>query len=254
MLRFLTPALLATALCAQPGGWQSLFDGKTMDRFDDPRLKTPPGDAWTIEEGCLKARANPRITEDLFTRDTFRDFELEFEWRIAPGGNSGVKYLIQDHAFLLDAPARRFEDLVNRSLERRRPDRPAQGQDYVIGFEYQLIDDARNSDAKNGPLHQTGALYDMLPPARAAARPAGEFNHTRIVVRGAHIEHWLNGVKVVDANLGAGEVEAHSAKRWGAGSPVYNLLVKRPRRDCPISLQNHGADTWFRNIRIRRMG
>jgi hypothetical protein len=253
VFRFLIPALLVASLNAQPSGWQVLFDGKNMNGFDDPRRKTPPGDAWTVEDGCLKARSDPRITEDLFTRDTFRNFELEFDWRISKGGNSGVKYRIQDHVFLLDEPVKRFEDLVNRSLERRRTDRPAKGQDYVIGFEYQLIDDARNEDAKTGPLHATGAVYDMIPPSRAAARRVGEFNHSRIVLKGDHVEHWLNGIKVADADLGSKEVAGHIAKRWGAGSPVYELLAKQPKRDCPISLQNHGADTWFRDIKIRKL-
>jgi hypothetical protein len=82
-------------------GWTLLFDGETMNGWDDPRLKTPPGDAWTIKDGCLKATAHPHITEDLFNRDTFGDFDLEFDWRISPGGNSGVKYRIQDHRFVV---------------------------------------------------------------------------------------------------------------------------------------------------------
>src|SRR5437879_13815294 len=78
-------------------GWILLFDGKSMKGWEDPRLKTPPGDSWTIEDGCLKATSKPRIREDLFSSQTFRDFELVFDWRISPAGNSGVKYRIQSH-------------------------------------------------------------------------------------------------------------------------------------------------------------
>jgi len=81
----------------QKVGWVLLFDGTTMNGWDDPRLKAPAGDAWTTEDGCLKANKHPRITEDLFTKEEFRDFELAFDWRISPRGNSGVKYRIQEH-------------------------------------------------------------------------------------------------------------------------------------------------------------
>ncbi len=234
-------------------GWRLLFDGRTFAGWQDPARRSPPGDSFTIEDGCLKAAAHPRITEDLFTRDAFRDFELEFDWKIAPGGNSGVKYRIQDHVFLIERPAARFEDQVNASLRNRPKQRPATGQDYVVGFEYQLLDNRLNPDALNGLTHQTGALYDMFPPSQDAARPVGEFNHSRLVVRGLHVEHWLNGVKVVDARLDAPEVAQACTRRWGAGSPVFDLLVKQPRRKCPISLQNHDTEAWFRNIKIRRL-
>jgi hypothetical protein len=232
-------------------GWKLLFNGNDMSGWDDPRQKTPAGDAWTLEDGCLKAHANPKITEDLFTQDTFGDFELVFDWRISPGGNSGVKYRIQDHVFLRSGHIGRFEDLVNLSLRDRRTDRPAKGQDYVIGFEYQILDNARNSDARAGLSHTAGALYDMVPPERDATRPVGEFNHSRIVLKGNHIEQWLNNVKVVDADLAAQAVKDHIAKRWTDNSPVYNLLAGQPKQLGPISLQNHGDEVWFRNIKIR---
>ena len=234
-------------------GWQLMFDGRTYAGWEDLAKKSPPGDSFTIEDGCLKASPHARITEDLFSKDTYRDFELEFDWKISPGGNSGVKYRIQDRVFLLDQKIPRFEDLVNASLKNRHPDRPAKGQDYVIGFEYQLLDNGRNPDARAGTTHQTGAVYDMVGPSKDATRTVGEFNHSRLVVKGEHVEHWLNGVKVVDASLDGPEVARGTAARWGAGSPVYNLLVRQPRKDCPISLQNHGSAAWFRNIKIRRL-
>jgi hypothetical protein len=232
-------------------GWRLLFDGKTFANWEDPTSKSPPGDSFTIEDGCLKATAHPRITEDLFTREVFRDFELAFDWKIAPGGNSGIKYRIQDHLFLGAAQSAKFEDQVNASLKNRPVGRPARGQDYVIGLEYQLLDNARNPDARNGANHQAGALYDVFAPSRDATRPVGDFNHSRLVVRGSQVEHWLNGAKVVDGSLNAPEVAQGFGRRWGAGSPVYELLVKQPRKTCPISLQNHDSEAWFRNIKIR---
>lgn len=230
-------------------GWTLLFDGKTMDGWDDPRLKTPPGDAWSIEDGCLKANARPRITEDLFTRNTFGDFELMFDWRISQGGNSGVKYRIQDHRFV--APTKgTFEQSVEESFLHPVGQRPARGQDYVIGFEYQVID---NSGVRNSPKQTAGALYDMVAPSTQAVRPVGEFNHSRILVRGNHAEHWMNGVKVVDTELDSPEALEGIKARWGIAPHVYEMLATQPKKDCPISLQNHGAPAWFRNIKIRRL-
>jgi hypothetical protein len=238
-------------------GWVLLFDGRTMNGWDDPRPKTPPGDGWSIEDGCLKAHANPRITEDLFTQERFRDFEMVFDWRISPGGNSGVKYRIQDHLFV--APHERnggnetFEQSVERSFRERVRERPGKGQDYVIGFEYQITDDTTNGDAKGNRKHTAGALYDMVAPSAQPARPVGEFNHSRILVRGNHVEHWLNGVKVVDSALDSAEAIQGIQTRWAVAPHVYKLLATQPKKDCPISLQNHGNEAWFRNIKIRRL-
>lgn len=227
-----------------------------MNGWDDPRTKTPASDAWTIEDGCLKANAKPRITEDLFTRQTFRDFGLEFDWRIAPGGNSGVKYRVQDHLFILpENPAlhERFEQRVGRSFENRAA-RPDHGQDYVVGFEYQLTDDATNGDATSNLKHTAGALYDMVAPSQHATLPVGQFNHSRIVLNGNHVQHWLNGVKVVDSTLDSEAAISAIHKRWALAPHMIDLMATQPKKDCPITLQNHGDEAWFRNIKIRPAG
>ena len=235
-------------------GWILLFDGKSMKGWVDPRQKTPPGDAWSIENGCLKANAKPRIVEDLFTQQTFRDFELDFDWRISPAGNSGVKYRIQDHLFVLEpAPKEKFEASVQRSFEHRSNARPAKGQDYVVGFEYQMTDDASNPDAKGNPKHTAGALYDVAVPTAAMSKPVGQFNHSRIVVRGNHVEHWLNGTKVVDSSLDGPDAMAAIDRRWSVVPALHEMLAKQPKKDCPISLQNHGDDAWFRDIKILKL-
>jgi hypothetical protein len=192
--------------------------------------------------------------EDLFTKETFRDFEFEFDWKISPGGNSGVKYRIQDHLMLADeVRGQKFEDRVNASMKSRRTDRPGKGQDYVIGYEYQMLDNEKNADARRGTNHQAGALYDMISPAKDATLPVGQFNHSRLVVKGDHVEHWLNGEKVVDGSLNDPGVAKGTGARWGESSTVYELLVKHPKRDCPISLQNHQSDAWFKNLKIRKL-
>jgi hypothetical protein len=250
----------ALALSQETAGWKTLFDGKGFDGWVDPSKKTPPGDAWTIDDGAIKAKPDPRITEDLFTKSAFGDFELEFEWKIAPGANSGIKYLIQDTVWLELAAknaAPKFEIAVGQAMQtpgdRKNLASGARAQDYVIGFEYQMIDDSRHRDAQRGGAYQAGALYDMIPALQAAAKPPGEWNNGRIVVRGDNIEHWLNGAKVVDASLNDPRVRASIEKRWAPAPKLKQLLLERPRKRCAISLQNHGDDAWFRNIRIRKL-
>ena len=235
-------------------GWKLLFDGKTFKGWEDPAKKSPPGDAFVIEDGCLKATKKPKINEDLFSRDSFTDFELEFDWKLSPGGNSGVKYRIQDRILLAPAPpGTKFEDFVNQMLKNPLKVRLEKGQEYVVGFEYQALDNERHPDARRGMSHQSGALYDVFAPSKDATKPVGEFNHSRLVVKGDHIEHWLNGVEVVEGSLKDPEVARSAAKRWGQESPVYHMLAEQPRKSCQISLQNHNDEAWFKNIKIRRL-
>jgi hypothetical protein len=239
-------------------GWQLLFDGKTFAGWHDPAREDPPSDSWTIEDGCLKATANPRILEDLVTLAKFRNFEMVFDWRISPGGNSGVKYLIQKQVLLdydkIPPDVKGFEAIVGYLMEHNLSGRARPGRHneyYLISFEYQVIDDARNPDARRGAQYSAGALYSVVPPIRDATRPVGEFNHSRLVLREDHVEHWLNGVKVVDTSLDSPEIAKGFAKRWHSAPLVYELLTKRPRRDSPIALQNHDSAAWFRNLKIR---
>lgn len=233
-------------------GWTLLFNGRDFSHWEDPARKSPSGDSFVIADGCLKAVAHARIVEDLFSEENYGDFELRWDWKISPGGNSGLKYRIQDRVFLNGQLAPRFEDRVNQALANRPVGRPSRGQEYVVGFEYQMTDDLRNSDAVHGgPRHQTAALYDIFAPRANRALPVGEFNHSRLVVRGKHIEHWLNGERVVEGDLDSPEVARSMTKRWGENSRVWELLVKQPRARCPISLQNHGDEAWFQNIKIR---
>lgn len=243
-------------------GWRLLFDGKTMGGWEDPSKETPPGDSWTIEAGCLKSVPKPRIREDLFTLDSFGDFELVFEWRISPKGNSGVKYRVQDRAVLekgkLSPNAKRFEDTVDYELQNRLSARDkiapdGEAEEYVVAFEYQLIDNEGHGDALRGANRTAGAIYGLVAPVVQTARPVGEFNESRIVLRGNHVEHWLNGVKVVDTDLDVPEIVEGLKARWTENSPVYQLLTQQPKKRTPIALQHHNDEAWFRNIKIKEL-
>src|ERR1035441_9343713 len=232
----LTAAAADNQLTAEEkaAGWRLFFDGKSYAGWEDPAKKSPPGDGFAIEDGCIKSLSHPKIEEDLFTLETFQNFEMEFDWKISPGGNSGVKYRIQDRVMLAAyVPGQKFEDLVNASIKNRRTDRPARGQEYVVGFEYQVLDNAKNPDARRGTNHQAGALYDMLSPLKDATRPVGEFNHSRLVVKGDAVEHWLNGVKVVDGSLNAPEVarsEEHTSELQSLRHLVCRLLLEKKKK------------------------
>jgi hypothetical protein len=241
-------------------GWKLLFDGKSLSEFHDPRTMVPPGDSWVVEDECIKAARRPRIREDLVTRTSFANFEFAWEWKISTRGNSGVKYRIQDFILLVDRYRpmdARFEVQVNEAAKRRmkREDLGPtdRSEDYVVGFEYQMIDDAGHPDARNGDTHTSGALYDMLAPKRLAAKPAGEWNQSRLVVVGDRIEHWLNGEKVVEGTLNDAPVTERIQRRWAVAPGVQKSLLSRPAARTPISLQNHNDEAWFRNLKVREL-
>lgn len=243
-------------------GFQLLFDGHTFNGWRDPAGETPPGDSWVIDDGCLKTTPKPRITEDLITKESYGDFELTFEWRISPRGNTGVKYRIQRTVFLDNSKADRsaggFEATIEREVTAPRSDRAkltpgATGQEYTISYEFQLIDDAAYPEmSKRDHVHDTGALYSMIPPRTKAAHPAGEWNESRLVVKGDHFEHWIKGVMVLDGSLHSEEARAGTAKRW-ANAPTVRDMLSNAGPSGPISLQHHGAAVWFKNLKIREL-
>jgi hypothetical protein len=266
MRTLLLTLCLSIAACAQAPntltpaekkeGWKLLFDGKSMQGWQPVAAGT-----WTVEDGCLKSLSHPLLREDLISQAAFGDFELKFDWKVAPGSNSGVKYKIQDTVLVDNHQAPQpmpFEQQVayflkTRAAKRELVTRGADAQIYPVAFEYQVIDDSKHPDALHNASSRAGSLYRMAAPSTAAARPVGEFNEGRIVVRGMHVEHWLNGVKVVDTRLDAPAVRAAIEQRWAADNPVRDLLEKMPKQRCPISLQNHNDVAWYRNIKIREL-
>ena len=199
-------------------GWKLLFNGRDLSGWRQYGKQTPPGAGWKIEDGNLRKLAKVR-GGDIITTNKFNDYDFSWEWRISKAGNNGVKYLVTE----------------------ARPNAP--------GPEYQMLDDIGHPDAKVGPKHQTASFYDILPPAAdKPVRPAGEWNTSRIVVKGNHVEHWLNGAKVVELELGSDEV-----KKGIAASKFKNAAGFGEKIEGHIMLTDHGDEAWFRNMKIREL-
>ncbi|OHB26125.1 MAG: hypothetical protein A2790_19310 [Phenylobacterium sp. RIFCSPHIGHO2_01_FULL_69_31] len=193
-------------------GWMLLFDGTSTKGWRG--FKTPePDPGWTAK-GELSP--DPKTSKDLMTRDSFENFDLTFEWKIGPKGNSGVMFHVTE----------------------------AGGQTYESGPEYQVLDNSRGEP----PLEQAGGLFALYAPEGAVTRPVGEYNTGRILVDHGKVEHWLNGVKVAAYDMNAADFKARVAAskfaRWStfAASPSGH-----------IALQNHGDPVAFRNLKIRRL-
>ena len=201
-------------------GWKMLFDGKSLNGWRGYKKSDSAGTRWSVQDGVLTLAKNDgkdtHGSRDLISTETFDHFELAWEWRIAPGGNSGMKYFV-------------LEDM-----------------DSAIGHEYQMIDDERHPDAKVGPKRQTSALYDVLAAANRPLKPAGEWNLSRVSVRGMTVEHWLNGTKVLSYELGSPALKTAIAESKFKDVARFGTLQKGH-----ILVQDHGDQVWYRSIKIR---
>jgi hypothetical protein len=216
----------------QKAGWKLLFDGKTLTSWRGYRDPAAPI-KWTIENSCLKnVKGNGRPETgggEILTVDEFTDFDFRFEWRIAPGGNSGIIYFVKERQHAPGPKMFRGDDGTG-----------------PVGHEYQLLDDERHPDAKE-PTHRAGALYALIAPnASKRLKPAGEFNQSRILVQGKHVEHWLNGAKILEY-----ELESPALRSLIAASKYKDLPGFGTKFKTRIQIQDHGDEIWFRNLKIR---
>ena len=209
-------------------GWKLLFDGKTWNGWRGFRREKMPDEGWTIEDGAIKHIAGngeqSKQGGDIITVGKYDNFELQLDWRISPGGNSGIKYLVD-------------EDMVKSGYS-------------GLGFEMQVLDDNGHPDAKMGKdgNRTASALYDLIAPQNKVLRPVGEWNQVRLIVLGNHVEHWLNGAKVVEYELGSSELKALIAESKYKTIPGFGEV-----RKGHILLQDHGHEVWFRNIKLREL-
>lgn len=197
-------------------GWRLLFDGTSLAGWRGYGKPAMPDSGWSVEDGAITRTASGG---DIVTTERYRDFELALEWKVPPGGNSGVFY-------------RAIED--SNAIYESAP-------------EYQVLDDARHADGKN-PLTSSGSAYGLYAPPRGVVRPAGEWNQTRIVVRGNRVEHWLNGQKVVEYELGSADWKAKVAASKFAAWKTYGTAT-----EGYLGLQDHGDRVQFRSIKVRTL-
>jgi hypothetical protein len=222
LIAALAPALDAAdnqlTAAEKAAGWELLFDGKSTKGW---RVYNKAGDAitgWEVVDGTLHCL--PKVKgSNLITEKKYNDFEFAWEWKLLPKGNNGVKYFVTE----------------------ARPKSP--------GHEYQMIDDAGHPDGKLGPDRQTASFYEVLPPAAdKPLRKPGEWNQSKIVVRGKTVEHWLNGRNVLTYELGspavkAGIAESKFKNEAGFGDKIAGHLM----------LTYHQDDCWYRNLKIREL-
>jgi hypothetical protein len=198
------------------GAWRPLLPGEDLSAWRGWQSDgIPPG--WHLEGGTLTKEGE---VDDLVTRAEFGNFELELEWKIGAAGNSGIFY----------RGTREYDHI------------------YWSGPEYQLLDDARAPDGKN-PLTSAASAYALYGPPPGIVKPAGEWNQTRIVVAGAHVEHWLNGKKVVEYELGGADWKARVAASKFRKYPHYGLATQGY-----IGIQgDHPGLLAIRRVRIREL-
>jgi hypothetical protein len=192
-------------------GYKLLFDGKTTTGWKG--FKTPKPDAgWKIKDGALSP--DPKTSKDLVTKANYENFDLSFDWKISPKGNSGLMY----HVI------------------------PKGDETYESGPEYQILDNAHGEK----PPQQAASLFALYAPSKDVTLPVGQFNHARLVVDHGRVQHWLNGVKVVEYDLGSADFKARVAaskfKQW----PQFAT-----GKTGAIALQNHGDDVAFKNLKIK---
>jgi hypothetical protein len=192
-------------------GWRLLFDGKSLAGWRGFK-SAEPDKGWHVKDGALGP--DPKTSKDVISKDEFGDFELSFQWKISPKGNSGVMFHVIEKG----------------------------DETYESGPEYQILDNAHGEP----PLQRAASLFALYAPSTDATRPVGDWNQGKITARHGHVEHWLNGVKVVEYDLGSPDFKARVAaskfKQW----PQFASSATGH-----IALQNHGDAVWFRDIKIR---
>lgn len=222
----LPDAVAVTGNQKKSGRWEILFDGKNTDKWKSVNSDSFPSNAWKIEEGTLSVD-NQAKNGDIITREVYTDFDLMFDFKLTYGANSGIKYFV---AYIKDN---------------------ASGTQLYNGPEYQVIDDNNHPYVKDNqhPDASTAALYLIYAPENKKLFPVGEWNSGRIVAKGKHLEHWLNGVKVVTCERGSKDFRDRIAMTKFNSYDHYGEVPAGH-----IMLTDHDGDkVYFRNIKIKRL-
>ncbi|WKD51472.1 3-keto-disaccharide hydrolase [Microbulbifer spongiae] len=225
LMMLVIPLLMASVGCERTGKiaagqagaeWRDLFDGETLRGWTGVN-GTRAGEAWQVIDGNLVLTAGG--AGDLITTEQFADFDLTLEWKISPGGNSGIIYRVASG----DAPV------------------------WMSGMEYQILDNSAFPNLEK-PSHSAGAVFDLYAPSAAKAKPAGQYNKTRIRLQDGQVEHWLNGTRIVSYRLWSIDWKARFARSKFSNYPEFARSKKGH-----IALQDHGDKVWYRKIKIRRL-
>lgn len=209
----------------QKGKWTYLFNGKSVDHLRGYKMTDFPTDAWKVEDGALVAQTGvPNI--DLVTKENYKNFELAFDWKTSVAGNSGIFYYVNEEA---DKQAGN-----------------GNSANWLDNFEMQLLDDINFND--KAPVRSAGSLYDLIIPVNKHLKPVGEYNQSRLIVNNNHVEHWLNGDKVVEYVIGSPELNELISKSKYRNNPKFAKST-----DGHIMLQHHGQKVWLKNIKVRRL-
>jgi len=206
--------------------WEVLFDGKNVDKWRSIESDTFPSNAWSTAGGNLFVKDHIKGA-DIITREEYTNFELVFDFNLTDTANSGVKYGV--------------EEIKNNNT----------GELVWNGPEYQIIDDYNHPAVKNDkdPEGSAAALYLMYAPENKKLLPAGQWNQAKILVEGTHVEHWLNGVKVVSYEKGSPDYKQRMAATKFKDYSNYGELATGH-----IMLTDHDGDkVYFRNIKIKRL-
>jgi hypothetical protein len=203
---------------AQQGRWIVLFDGKSTDAWRGFKHDNFPDKAWKVEGDTLKSVLGVE-SQDIITREKYRDFELELEWKVAAGANSGIIYLISED----------FD------------------QTWKTGLEMQVLDDSNHPDGKD-PKTSAGSLFALIAPVNKVIHPVGSWNKVRLIVSNGKVEHWLNGKKVLHYELGGDQLKQLVAASKFKAFPKFGQ-----NREGGIALQHHGDEVCYRAIRIRAL-
>lgn len=208
----------ATAAASTDSGWELLFDGTSLKRWRGFRRDDVPA-SWRIESGVLAFAPDsaPNARGDIMTRDAWRDFDLVYSWRVAPGSNSGVMWRVS-------------EDMQ---------------YPWQTGPEMQVLDDERHSDGQI-PTHRAGSMFDLVAPPANIVRPVGEWNDARVLAEGTRVRLWLNGTQTADVDFASEE-----GKRLLAASKFRTMPRFAQNDSGHVVLQDHGDRVWYRDVRIR---
>lgn len=205
--------------------WVVLFDGSSTDALRGYGLKEFPEGIWEVENGVLMT--NPDTTNrDLITKSRFKNFEMEYEWAVDTAANSGVFFHMQ-------------EDLTMESNNGNSPN-------WLDNFEIQILDDQNFYDTL--AIRSAGSLYDLIKPINKKLMPIGDFNKAKLYHNAGHVEHWFNGAKVLDFEIGSPEMQALLSESKFKENPSFHS-----DKEGHIMFQHHGQKVYFRNIRIREL-